>query len=359
MTSSFSGGSRSLHPTNTIPTPASSAANTVPATIEDNDVDIMMDEGSDTGSNKRRRTSSSSYDRTSQTMPPALRHRENGPDGISPPIPTEQELLSQPDVAPYYLVCSNPRQPSYPNLTDNLLALYDLSDIANSVARKDPITGAKNKLRKSYKGFINDLAGKNVVVTKASQTEVEPGEVGGGGGDYFATLLGFPNEEWRNLQVIGKEISKGIDMGKLRKGLSMGRGDIPGFDASILGLDEESQRRKTPYIGSTTPAIGAAVGTPGHANGSTPGGPSLAGDDGRPKRRKRRRYDDASYEGYNDDGDDDNGMNGNIGGAASGGGGGSHGPGPGPGAGAGAIVGSAAWDGEKRKKKRKKVIIPS
>ena len=66
-------------------------------------------------------------------------------------------------------------------------------------------------------------------MTKASQTEVEPGgEAGGGGGDYFATLLGFPNEEWRNLQVIGKEISKGIDMGKLRKGLSMGRGDIPG-----------------------------------------------------------------------------------------------------------------------------------
>ena len=106
MTSSFSGGSRSLHPTNTIPTPASSAANTVPATFEDNEVD-MMDEGSDTGSNKRRRTSSSSYDRTSQTMPPALRHRGNLPDGISPPIPTEQELLSQPDVSPYYLVCSN------------------------------------------------------------------------------------------------------------------------------------------------------------------------------------------------------------------------------------------------------------
>lgn len=107
--------------------------------------------------------------------------------------------------------------------------MYDLSDIANTVARKNPITGAKNKLRKSYKGFIGDLAGKNVVVTKASQTEVEPGgEAGGGGGDYFATLLRFPNEEWRNLQVIGKEISKGIDMGKLRKGLSMGRGDIPG-----------------------------------------------------------------------------------------------------------------------------------
>ncbi|PWW80281.1 Rox3-domain-containing protein [Tuber magnatum] len=352
VTSSFSGGPRSLHPSNTIPTPASSAANTVPATFEDNEADMMMmDEGSDTGSNKRRRTSSSSYDRTSQTMPPALRHRGDLPDGIPPPIPTEQELLSQPDVSPYHLVCSNRLFPFHPfplhsccfpgHFRDDLLDLYGLRDIANSVARKNPTTGAKNKLRKSFKGFLGGLAGKNVVVTKASQTEVEPGgEAGSGGGDYFATLLGFPDEEWRNLQVIGKEISKGIDMGKLRKGLSMGRGDIPGFDPSVLGLDEESQRRKTPYVGSTTPAIGAAVGTPGHANGSTPGGPSPAGDD-RPKRAKRRR---------DDGGDDDNGVNGSVGGVA---GGRNHGPGPG--VGPGAIVDGAVWDGEKRKKKRKKV----
>jgi len=120
------------------------------------------------------------------------------------------------------------------------------------------------------------------------------------------------------------------------------------FDASILGLDEESQRRKTPYVGSTTPAVGAAIGTPAHANGSTPGGPSTVGDDGRPKRGKRR---------HTDGGDDDNGVNGSVGGVSGGGGGGSHGPGPGvrP----GAVGEGAAWDGEKPRKKRKKVIIPS
>jgi len=121
------------------------------------------------------------------------------------------------------------------------------------------------------------------------------------------------------------------------------------FDASILGLDEESQRRKTPYVGSTAPAVGAAIGTPAHANGSTPGGPSPAGDDGRPKRGKKRR---------NDGGDDDNGVNGSVGGVAGGGGGGNHGPGPG--VGPGAVAEGAAWDKrEKQKKKRKKVIIPS
>jgi hypothetical protein len=67
-------------------------------------------------------------------------------------------------------------------------------------------------------------------VTKASQTEVEPG--GGdtvGGGDYFARLMMYPEEEWRNREVIGKDLSRGIEMGKLRKGLmSIGRGEIPG-----------------------------------------------------------------------------------------------------------------------------------
>lgn len=121
------------------------------------------------------------------------------------------------------------------------------------------------------------------------------------------------------------------------------------FDASILGLDEESQRRKTPYIGSTAPAVGGAIGTPAHANGSTPGGPSPAGDDGRPKRLKKRR---------NDDGDDDNGVNGSVGGVASGGGGGNHGPGLGVGPGA-AAEGVARDKSFKQKKKRKKVIIPS
>jgi hypothetical protein len=106
MTSSFSAGSRSTAAANTFPTPASSAAGTVPAIVEDVDGDMMMEEGSEAGSLKRRRTSSSPYDRASQTMAPALRHR-GIPDGISPQIPTEQELLSQPDVSPYYLVCEN------------------------------------------------------------------------------------------------------------------------------------------------------------------------------------------------------------------------------------------------------------
>ena len=116
--------------------------------------------------------------------------------------------------------------------------MYNLTAIAGSVARLHPTTGLKNKLRKSYKGFISDLPGKSQVVTKASQTEVEPGgRDTGGGGDYFARLLMYPEEEWRNREVIGKDLSRGIEMGKLRKGLmSMGRGEIPGVCLALLQM---------------------------------------------------------------------------------------------------------------------------
>lgn len=113
------------------------------------------------------------------------------------------------------------------------------------------------------------------------------------------------------------------------------------FDASILGLDDEL-RRKTPHA-ATTPA--PAVGTP-HVNGSTPGGASTVsggagGDDARPRRKKRRRYDEGSYEGYDQfDGEEDAPVNNGSGGIGSGG---------------GAMVGGSGWNEEKKKKKRKKV----
>lgn len=303
---------------------------------------------------------SSPYDRNAPTTAPALRYRNSMSQGYmpdaSPPIPSEHEVLSQPDVSTYYLVCPKPHEPSYPDLTNDLLALYGLRPIADSVARFNPATGVKNKLRKSYKGFINDLPGKNVVVTKAAQTD--PNSAGDAAGDankagFLSTLLMWPEEEWYNQNVHGKEMSKGLDMNKLRKGLTMTRGDIPGFDVSILGLEDE--RRKAPHAtAATTPAV--AVGTP-HVNGSTPGGlssVSAGGDDTRPKRKKRRRYDDASYEGYGEDDEDATQVNNGNGGGDRGGGGGGNGPGAGSGGRDMGGSGREAWSEEKKKKKRKK-----
>ncbi|KAK9327117.1 hypothetical protein V1520DRAFT_349672 [Lipomyces starkeyi] len=48
--------------------------------------------------------------------------------------------------------------------THNLIPLFGLSTIQASVARTDPVTGAKRKLRKSYKGHIADLPGTSMCV---------------------------------------------------------------------------------------------------------------------------------------------------------------------------------------------------
>ncbi|KAL7276320.1 hypothetical protein RUND412_000691 [Rhizina undulata] len=343
--------------TNTIPTPASSAAGTVPPTTshEDMEGDMTMDEltsgsGGENGPsrNHKRRRTDSSQDRGAHTIAPALRRRSGSDEhfqGTSPTIPTIQELLNQPDVRPYYLVCQQPHQMSYPDMTEGLLSIYGLKPLADKVARIHPVTGLKNKIRKSYKGYINDLSGKNVVETRSPQTDQPEGEPPAPpdmSRNLLTRLWRMPGEEWYNHEVHGKDLDKPLDLSKLRKALTLTKGDIPDFDASSLGLDEDL-RRKTPH--PATPAL--AVSTP-HVNGSTPGGSSaisaVGGDDGRPKRGKRRRYDEGSYEGYDVlEGDDDSGVNNSVGvGGVSGGG-----------------VAGPSLDVEKRKKKRKKTDINS
>lgn len=50
-----------------------------------------------------------------------------------------------------------------PSGCDNLTSLYGLDNLAGSVARFDPATGEKRKLRKSYKNEISDLPGKHTI----------------------------------------------------------------------------------------------------------------------------------------------------------------------------------------------------
>lgn len=50
-----------------------------------------------------------------------------------------------------------------PSGCDNLTSLYGLDSLAASVARFDPATGVKRKLRKSYKNEISDLPGKHTI----------------------------------------------------------------------------------------------------------------------------------------------------------------------------------------------------
>ena len=52
---------------------------------------------------------------------------------------------------------------SRPSASQDLVALYSLTPLANAVARFDPVTGQKNPMRKSYLGHIKDLPGKNII----------------------------------------------------------------------------------------------------------------------------------------------------------------------------------------------------
>jgi mediator of RNA polymerase II transcription subunit 19, fungi type len=72
-------------------------------------------------------------------------------------------MPSMSDNNPLYLVDSAKHQLSNPSGANNLTTLYGLSSLAASVARFDPVTGERRKLRKSYKNHIADLPGKHSV----------------------------------------------------------------------------------------------------------------------------------------------------------------------------------------------------
>jgi hypothetical protein len=117
----------------------------------------------------------------------------------------------------------------HPDPTENLIQLYGLQSIADKVARFDA-AGKKNKLRKSYKGHIASLSGKNEVVARPTNlgqqydpSSLDPVE------QKLQWLAGYPAEEWQLSHVLGKEINRGFDMAKLRRGLAgITKGEIPG-----------------------------------------------------------------------------------------------------------------------------------
>jgi len=112
----------------------------------------------------------------------------------------------------------------------------------------------------------------------------------------------------------------------------------PQFDPSSLGLDDNKKLSSTGTLSAprATQTPSASIATPAQQHhGATPRGdvssasvsPAVLNDRSQRTRRKKRRYDDNSFEGYGDGYEDDEGEEG-------GGGGG---------------------EGERRKKKKKKV----
>ncbi|KAK9362038.1 mediator complex, subunit Med19 [Lipomyces starkeyi] len=145
--------------------------------------------------------------------------------------------------------------------THNLIPLFGLSTIQASVARTDPVTGAKRKLRKSYKGHIADLPGKNEIPTE----------------HYILRLVHAPPPD------PPVPIDRPLDQALLESVFSMDKtpeSGVAGFDAAVLGVVAPST--------AATAVVGFAT-RKDKAGASGGGGVVVESSAGEEKSRRRKR----------------------------------------------------------------------
>lgn len=204
-----------------------------------------------------------------------------------------------------------------PDPAMDMLELYSLKDIQASVARRDPVTGEKiNKLRKSYETKSRNLGmeGRNKALVQDAHLTglLDPGwdiEVAEG-----QTLW---QQKHADFEIGGKSTDELMAM--LPRALFMLPGNLPRHEHNELiqqlGLDElsaqsqqaraqaQAQWRTTAGLLSSksTNNLLLAKTAPLAAGRNT--APSSPTGSLRPDRTgKKRRYDESSYDGYDDDG---------------------------------------------------------
>ncbi|KAF3927290.1 hypothetical protein ABW21_db0200516 [Orbilia brochopaga] len=326
--------------TNSLPTPRSPTVDTMPSSNMDDAMDL------DRASSLKRRRSQGDLGDDDRPRKSRSRSREPMEIDAAPTtssfstrprrtVPTMEELLAMPMTGPPSWLNTKRHIPQRPDLTSNLIEKYRLSAIAASVARTDA-TGQKQKLRKSYKGKIAGLSGKNEVVTTVQQMVVPEGQEGWGqpvlqlvkGG--LMEMLEVPDEEWDKLHVLGKELPRNgsggrqLDFGALRKGLSnWSKGPIPDanaettsqYDASWLALEDPPIRsgnstasghpQPTPTalnnVKTNTPAASAS---PNGVNTASPSAQNVRSSG----RKRRRDYGENTWEGYGEEPEEDGGS---------------------------------------------------
>lgn len=200
------------------------------------------------------------------------------PDAVSKRLNSEMGQL-------YKLLSVSTPVRGYPHPSQNLISLYGLDPITASVRRVDPATGEKiNKLRKSYEGKIKELqiAGRNKPATLPKDR------------NRFTEILEYPEDHWENMFISGKELSKGLDMEKVRAACRISAGPLPNKEQEqwkqLLNIDEPPIKPPVKVSRPQTPATQAVQG--GGVGASNPAIP-------RPARiTAKRSYTDASYEGY-------------------------------------------------------------
>ena len=186
------------------------------------------------------------------------------------------------------MVASTAQTIPLPPLTQNLISLYGLQPLAATVARTDPVTGEKiNKMRKSYENHLKTmpLAGRNKPV-KHDESK----------GMGLLDLTRWPEEEWQNQKVHGKDVHKGVPpniMDKLDKAMQMSPGPVPNNNdwEDLLGHDKP---KPVDHNTKVPKPLNKNAKPNGQVNGT-----STPTEANRPKRSaKKRRYDDQSFEGY-------------------------------------------------------------
>ncbi|GMM52974.1 hypothetical protein DASB73_039370 [Starmerella bacillaris] len=104
---------------------------------------------------------------------------------------------------------------SRPSANVSLVDLYGLRNFANSVARQDPTTGAKRKLRKSYKNHIGDLPGRHPIPNSdESKWNLTPAAFQPASASDSLRSLDIPDSMIEHLKIIP--------------------GPLPNFDTSLL-----------------------------------------------------------------------------------------------------------------------------
>jgi len=204
---------------------------------------------------------------------------------------------------------------SSPHVSDDLMSMYGLDAMQQSVRRAVPgFPDSGVKLRKSYDGKVKDLEGKVKNTTR-------PG--------MLFSLLQYPDEEWQVQKVMGKELISwdhegneipGRDpaealLAKLGHATMSGPGRLPVDERakwqSLLGSDDFNGKSARVEKG---PA--AAVKSQPHYSNSAPGSPRGTHTGPRPKRQgTKRRYHDDAFEGYGEGFVDDHLDNVSISGA--------------------------------------------
>ena len=135
----------------------------------------------------------------------------------------------------------------------------------------------------------------------------------------LSELAAWPDEEWHNQKVMGKDVTKGfpdIMQGKLRKAMHLQPGKVPNneFWEDSLGFNERVKASDLVKTAKNSAATAASPNGQPQQNGTRPSNPapgttesSQPSEPIRARRTtKRRRYDDGSFEGYGEGyGDDD------------------------------------------------------